>query len=199
MRTTPAVALASLAIIGLSAGCGADDEPGRTARTEPRAAEQVSFTAVESGDVGEVCQGQAMSNAAALDRGAPVGLAFATWYDDERRDVNALFLERTWVLPFDDFEDTSVVACATASESLDAAAAVPCDVSDVTFAVAPSSWTVELREAATGEVLATAPEPVPGTAPECPEVAPLHVADVMPSDPDAVAIGDAADALVAGL
>lgn len=126
-----------------------EDVEGTTAGTSGP-----SFEATNFDEVSRVCQGEAMSNAAAWDPAAPVALPF--FNSPEEPEVYRsmpLGASQSWTLKeYGAFETTNLVICAEGTPSA-TAEVQQCTDEDGSYEWHPYDWAVSLRAAATGEVL----------------------------------------------
>ncbi|WP_162602372.1 hypothetical protein [Nocardioides daejeonensis] len=171
------------AAVALSGDDGDDDAKGKddtsqaAQPTESTAAPTESTTAAPTfeaanfDEVSRVCQGEAMSNAAAWDPASPVGMPFMTPYAGSSGwGFMPGASTKSWNLSdYGAFETVNFVVCV---EGTPAAAASPqqCTTDGESYEWTPLDYAVTIREAATSEVLKEF-EADPETSTGCPSFA----------------------------
>ncbi|WP_167736412.1 hypothetical protein [Nocardioides sp. 1609] len=149
-----------------------DPEPVEPTETEPAEGTGTPFTAEYGSDVGDVCDGGAMSNAAAYDPAAPKISPFKQLPGNDLWLSQYVPSDQPYYVDYEDFAKVSVVACLTPGEPADQIECESTDADDkpVTYTFVTVPYSLRFVEAATGRDLGTAPD-LAAPAADCPFVA----------------------------
>jgi hypothetical protein len=141
-------------------------DPAPTGSGEP-------FEAEYNSDVGDVCNGGAMTNAAAYDPANLKIMPFRNRVDDaEYWTSDSSGYGESWKVEYDDFEEVNVVACMKAGEQ---GQGIKCQAENskdekIDYTYVPVDYTLTFVQAQTGEVIGEG-DPLPSSEKDCPFVA----------------------------
>ena len=141
-------------------------DPAPTGSGEP-------FDAEYNSDVGDVCSGAAMTNAAAYYPSNLKIMPFRNRVDDaEYWTSDSSGYGEAWKVEYDDFEDVNVVACMKAGEK---GQGIKCQAENsknkkIDYTYVPVDYTLTFVQAQTGEVIGEG-DPLPSSETDCPYVA----------------------------
>ncbi|WP_187366844.1 hypothetical protein [Nocardioides dongxiaopingii] len=137
-----------------------EPSPVEPTETEPAEGTGTPFTAEYGSDVGDVCDGGAMSNAAAYDPASPKISPFKQLPGNDLWLSQYVPSDKPYYVDYEDFEKVSVVACLTPGEPADQVKCESTDADDkpITYTYVTVPYSLRFAEAATGRDLGTAPD-----------------------------------------